>query len=464
MSSFLTAVAGTGTGSYLTDQAGQPYMLRGEQVWGIITMAGQNGGATTYQTDIDNYTSTRASQGFNVAFTAAPAASNHTSGAGAADGSTWDGVNPFTSPGVLNSTYWARVDYLISSAAAQGMTVLLNVAPGYTFYNVGGAQHSWTTANWTTFGTNLGNRYKTAANLVWVYGDDYFDDQNTNLQACIDAVHATGDTHMITVENYPESTSRKDTFNGTVLNLGTSNASFNWAYSYNTGYDAIEDGYEETSALAVVHGDGFYDTGAIQPFMRNLVWWALSSGSRGFSYGREAIWPWATTSLAALTTNNTDNTDLKIFWNTFASFTGWHLLAPDTGSVLVTAGRGTHSSELTSGGGGGQYAGGNTYVSAGKTADGKLAVIYIPSNVTVTVDGSQMAAGYTATWVDPASGAASPATIASTYSHAGTNSAGAADWLLVLQVPNVATTPPPPPMILRNPPSARSSETYRFSR
>ena len=78
---------------------------------------------------------------------------------------------------------------------------------------------------------------------------------------------------------------------------------------------------------------------------------------------------------------------------------------------------------------GNTYQGGNNYVSASKTADGTLAVIYIPTNATITVNGALMASGYSATWVDPASGARTAATIASTYSHAGANSASP-DWVL----------------------------------
>jgi hypothetical protein len=46
-----------------------------------------------------------------------------------------------------------------------------------------------------------------------------------------------------------------------------------------------------------------------------------------------------------------------------------------------------------------------------------------------------MTAGYSATWADPVTCATTSATVASTYSHSGANSAGGADWVLVLRGP-----------------------------
>jgi hypothetical protein len=434
---FIVGTAGSGASAYLTDGSGNPIMIKNEQVWGIITMAGSAGGAVTYQTDITNYCSTRAGQGFNAVWTAAPATNNDTDGQSNVNGNTWDNVAPFTSPGVLNNTYWTRVDYLITTAASNNMTVMLNVAAGYTFYNSGGPQSGWTTANWTTFGTNLGNRYKNAANLVWAAGDDYFDDIATQIDAMIAAVKATGDSHMWTFEMYSESTSRYDCYNNTEFATASTYVNFNWVYSYNTGYECVEYAYQEPSPIPACHGDGYYEAaGGARDYMRGLVWWCLSSGSRGFSYANENIWPWAPTSLGVMSSYPFMATDIGNIWAAFGSLKDWNKLVPDTSSALVTAGRGTHSSEFVSGGSGGLYTSGNTYVTASITPGGTLAVIYIPSNVTITVNGSLMQAGYTANWMDPATGTKTAATIASTYNHPGTNSLGGADWVLVLQAPS----------------------------
>jgi len=443
---FITGTAGSGTGQYFTDGSSNPIMVRADTVWALPVNAGAAGGAVTWQNDIDNYMSTRASQGFNATEIAVPPTSVH--GAVSDNGETWDGILPFASgnPGSLTSGYWARVDYLLTSAQNQNMTVFMNVATTTAIDNSGGALYNKTTTQFQNYGTALGNRYKTYPNVIWIVGEDYFGTYDSRLTALLTGIRSSGDTHMVSIENYDESTSRFDIYNNNVMAWGTTYAQYNTCYSYNTGYNVIEYAYGEASPLTVLHSDGYYDQGnagdnTYRSFCRNLLWWSLSSGSRGFLYGREAIYGWDTSALTNLTNNTFDNSDLNTIWNTFASLPGWHLLVPDTGSTLVTAGRGTHKAMIASGGAGTQYTGGNTYVTAGITADGTLAVIYIPSNATITVSDTQMAKPYVAKWIDPVNGAVTTATKASTYNHSGTNSAGAADWLLVLQSTVPETSP-----------------------
>jgi hypothetical protein len=440
----IAGIAGTGTAQYFTDGSGNPVLFRGDTAWGLLLQAGAAGGAVTWQTDIDNYTSIRAAQGFNAVQLAAPGNQHFSNGATNVNGATWDGVLPFTSPGVLNDTYWQRLDYLLASAAAQGITVIPNVAPTLCLDTAGGPLNGWSVPNFTAFGTALGNRYAAASNLLWMFGDDSNGFNDPNYAAIVAGLAATADTHMVSVENYFESTSRFDLAGGGGYTFGPASASFQWCYSYNVGYDAIETAYGESSPLLVLHGDGPYDgegniTQTMRTYMRNLLWWCLSSGSRGFMYGRVAIWPWPTTALAALTTNTFDNSDLKNALNAFGALSGWNRLVPDTGSALVTAGRGTHASHISAGS---NYSGGtpNTYVSAAITAARDLAVIYLPNaGSAITVNGALMAAGYAAKWIDPVSGATSVATVGPTYSHAGANSAGGTDWVLALYAPPYAT-------------------------
>jgi hypothetical protein len=61
---FLTSVAGTGTAQYFADENGFPYLLRWDSIWGLIVAAGNSGGATTWQSDMDNYCAARAGQGW----------------------------------------------------------------------------------------------------------------------------------------------------------------------------------------------------------------------------------------------------------------------------------------------------------------------------------------------------------------------------------------------------------------
>lgn len=432
---FVTAIAGAGTGSYFVDQYGNPILVRGYVIWALIMNAGRWGG--TWQSDMENTVAALKAMRVNVLYTKPL---GETQNGGVSDnGNTWDGVAPFTggNPATFNDTFWQRSDYLFDLCAAAGITVFYNLA--YSTDIDVAALSAFTTGNFTSYGTSLGARYKNRQNLVWMVGGDYFDNANTGLTAMFTAITGQGDKHLVGVQNYPETGSRRDLENNSVQNTGVDNSDFNFIYSYNVIYRGIEYGWTETSPVPVIWGDGHFDQNSVgdRKLMRDLVWWALSSGARGTIYGSEGTWAWPSTGAANLTSDTFPNTDQPRIWDIFAQLKGWHLLVPDTDNSLLTAGRGTKGDYVTSsGGGGGDY--NNTdpqdnYVTAAVTPDGTLAVVYFPVDQTITVNQAELAAGYTARWVDPASGASTPTATGSTYSPTGNNSLGGPDWLLVLE-------------------------------
>jgi Protein of unknown function (DUF4038)/Putative collagen-binding domain of a collagenase len=453
---FLTQVLGSGTGKYLADQFGQPWLCRGDSLWALVNNAGYAGGATTWQSDITLYFSTRAAQGYNAVVIDCLCSYYEGLTLNYPDGSTWDNVHPWSgSIGTLNNTFWTRFDYCITQAALYGFTVFLNPADTYAFIESGAALVGMTGAQATSYGTALAARYATAPNIVWLFGNDYGGSYDTQYANILTALRAGGDTHLVTVENLTEGDSRFSDYTNAVWSFGTAHADFNAVYSYGGCYPCINYAYAESSPLAVLLADGWYDqTGtatapaAARDFMRLLTWWSLSSGSRGYIYGDQSLISW--NPHTDLTTIPFATTDLNLIWNAYAALPGWHQLVPDTSSALVTAGRGTalpvfasNTSNSYTGipGGGNLGSARSYYVTASINPAGTLAVIYLPDATgtqnggPISVNGALMHAGYTAWWMDPATGALTSATIASTYSHSGANSQGGADWVLVLRYP-----------------------------
>jgi hypothetical protein len=313
-----------------------------------------------------------------------------------------------------------------------------------------------TTGQATTYGAALAARYAAYPNIVWLFGNDYNDTNNSVYDAILAALRAGGDSHLVTIENLTEGDSRFSDLAGTSYTWGTANAQFNFVYSYGGNYPCLGYAYTEASPLAVLLGDGWYDgTGfgtipaAERDFMRQQVWWTLSSGSRGYMYGDQSLISW-NPHVRFTSPPPFAATDLNLIWNAFTSWAGWHLLVPDTGNVLVTANRGT-SLGLFAANTAGSYTGQagdlggapNYYVTASITADHSLAVLYL-SDATgshtggaVTIDQTKLGSGYTATWVDPATGAQTSTTPGSTYTNVTANSRGGADWVLLLQGPPV---------------------------
>jgi hypothetical protein len=450
---YITGAAGTGTGRYFQDNDGNPRLLVSGEDWGLLA----NGGAWNsgdYQTTYDNYFSQRQAQGY----TAVEVSMFSYPGSGQVfpftDGRDWDGVWPFTSTSNpssgLNSTFWTRRDYFLNSALNAGITVFVNAGTPLLSWGAGDMCATWTTQQWTDYGTAMAGRYAAQPNLIWMLGDDYFNNLDTQLSAWLTALRAGGDTHLVGFQSYQETTGRTDIPGGTAIAWGSSNAQLDCVYTYNFTYPGIEVAYTgtpESSHVPVVWMDGFFlnsgTTGITDlNLVRRMVWWAISSGSRGWQVGDNTVWPWDSGAAAQITSNQWYTSQAPAIASLYGGLPGWHLLVPDTSSALVTAGRGTHGTAIISGGGGTPYASNtDAYVTASKTPDGSLAVIYMSHASSITINQSLMTPGYGAYWVDPASGAKTATTAGSSYNSAGlgTNSVGDADWALVLAAPPYAT-------------------------
>lgn len=165
-------------GRYLQRPDGTPFMLRGDTPWSLAV-------ACT-NTQIDSYLADRAGKGCTAILINAP---EFAYSAQTPAYRNVDGVDPFTvmSPvnWVLNNTYWNRVDYIVNSAKALGMVVMIN--PAYTGY--GGGIDGWSAAydaasnaTMQAYGEALANRY-TQGNVMWCLGGDSADDDANGIPA-----------------------------------------------------------------------------------------------------------------------------------------------------------------------------------------------------------------------------------------------------------------------------------------
>jgi hypothetical protein len=223
----------------------------------------------------------------------------------------------------------------------------------------------------------------------------------------------------------------------------------------------VEKAGNEANPIPYLWADGFFlavgTTGITDTnLMRRMVWWALSSGSKGFQVGDNDMWAWSSSALALIASKSFYTSQVPAIATYFRSLPNWHELKADTASQLVTAGRGTHVTAIVSGGSGVGYTDNSdsyvtaSFIQSGLNA-GRLAVIYMSHGSTITIDESKMVPGYVAYWVDPASGATSAATPGTTYNSTakGNNSVSDADWVLVLM--DSALAPQRSSVIIRRP-------------
>lgn len=465
MTSYITGVSSDGT--YLVDNNGHPKLFVCEDIWAICANAGRyNSG--NYQSTYDTYFSERAAQGYTAAEVSliSSADPNDNFPYYPTPGQDWDGAWPFngsadptTTP---NSAFWERRDYMFTSAQSSGITIV----PNFPGVGPSAAGADWTDAQWTAYGTFLGDRYKSQPNIIWQAGDGTFGAYNEGLGYWLTACRATGDTHVLTYQNGDETSSRYgfgSDNEGSDPETFDVNAQMDWVYTYNVSYPGVIAAItQEPSDIDVVQGrvpviwgDGDYlasSTSGGQTdthLEQNLIWWAMSSGACGFATGDNDIFPWGSTSPGYVTSKSFYSEIMPAITSYLSGLPGWWKLRPDVNSTLVTSGRNSQTPPISTSGS--PYTSNDDdYVTAAYAADGSLAIIYCGLAFSITINQSVMQPGYTATWVDPASAATTAATPGSSYSSSGRgdNSVGYTDWALILQgpAPGPAVVPRGPPL------------------
>ncbi|HXZ86816.1 MAG TPA: DUF4038 domain-containing protein, partial [Myxococcota bacterium] len=166
--------------------------------------------------------------------------------------------------------------------------------------------------------------------------------------------------------------------------------------------------------------------------LRREAYWALTSGAAGQMYGNGFTWQFLPGWQDHLDTPGSH--DMGLARRLFES-RRWFDLVPDDPPTLVIAGGGTFSDScanvLV------DCMGGNDYVTAARTPDGALAILYLPAENAITVDLSRMGPHVRAAWFDPSRGSFVPvrgplSNTSTVFRPPGKNRDGDPDWVLVL--------------------------------
>jgi Protein of unknown function (DUF4038)/Putative collagen-binding domain of a collagenase len=378
------------------------------------------------------------------------------------DGTTFDGIAPFTTANDLstpNPAYFERADGIINLADANGMVVILNPIETIGWLRrlrANGIDKAF------VFGQYLGNRYKNFPNIIWLHGNDFQSWQNATDDALVQAVargiRSADSNHIHTVElNYSTSGSLVDPSWAPLIEL-------NAAYTYFPTYAQVLTEYNRSNFKPVFMVEANYefeqtpftDGGSAQN-LRRQEYWTVLSGATGQLYGSAHTWRLQKGWESNL--NTLGVIQLSYMTNLFAS-AKWYDLIPDQTHTVVTAGYG-HFSCLA--GMALAYFGKDpsfvtrvlfrlrkhlaigsirtsTCATAARTSDGSLVMAYLPTIRTIKVDMSKLASMATARWYDPTNGQyadidGSPFanTGSRKFTPSGNNSSGDGDWILVLE-------------------------------
>lgn len=400
----------------LVDQDGKPWLMVGDSP--------QCMPANLSVADMEYFFADRAGHGFNAAWINL-ICGKYTHGRG--DASTYDGIKPFTTDDDVatpNPQYWARMDTMVDLAKTYGITLLLDPAETGTFIDM-------LTKNGVdkdrAYGRFLGARFKDDVNIIWMSGNDFLDwKQWDKYVAPVAQGIRDADPHKLqTVElEAPKSTSLEDPVWRPLVDI-------NAAYSYTPTYEIVRRAYDEQPMMPTFmveanyefeNNDGGPKTSDLS--LRRQEWWTMTSGATGQLYGNKYTWGF-------------EDDDWKEHFDTpaveqyalMAAFfrpRAWQDLVPDLDHHFLVQGAGVPTAE-------GDVLE-NDAATAAVTADGALAVVYIPTSRTVELDTSTLQPGFTARWFDPSDGSSRDAK--APYTTPGKNAAGEEDWVLVFEQPS----------------------------
>jgi hypothetical protein len=407
---------------YLVDQHGHPFLIVGDSPQSMIVNLSLQ--------DAKTYIADRKAAGFNSLWINLLC---NTYTAGREDATTYDHIAPFSTPGDLstpNERYFNRVDQIVRLANEDGMAVFLDPIETGGWLKVLQANGA---AKALAYGRYLGKRYGTFPNIVWMSGNDFQEWTDTSMDDLVLAVargiRSADPRHIQTVElNYPVSSSTDDRRWRSLIGL-------NGVYTYSPTYAEVLKAYNGRSVLPSFLVEAGYEFEQNSPSisygnaetLRRQEYWSLLSGASGQFYGNKYTWQFLPDWKSYLDTPGSKQMAfvVKLFGGR-----PWYRLVPDQRHVVLTAGYGTFSASGS--------VDDSDYATLARTPDGKLAIAYLPTVRTVSIDTSKLAPNAGARWYDPTAGTFSK--VVHPTSRRGTvamfrppnaNRDGDGDWVLV---------------------------------
>jgi hypothetical protein len=410
-------------GRYLVDQKNVPFLIAGDSPQALMV--------NLSEADADLYFANRHSHGFNAVWInllCRPGTG------GRPDGSTYDGIRPFTTPDDLatpNEAYFARCDRMIRLAAKYGILVILDPCETIDHLNLMVKNGP---LKCRAYGRYLGNRYKGFDNLLWMSGNDFQNWRDANNDAAVTAValgiQDADPRHLHTVElNYLVSGSRDDARWEPIISLSG-------AYTYYPVYVQVLKEYNRPQPMPAFMVESTYEFehNSTPAILRRVIYWTNLSGATGQLYGSGDIWPFKPNWKKTL--DSPGAVEMKHVKTLFEP-RAWYSLVPDQDHTVVTAGYGTFDATTTDKN---KFSMPGDYVTAGRTPDGSLVMAYLPTLRAVTVDMTKLSGPVTAQWYDPSRGvytaiAGSPFLnmSAHVFTPPGKNGDGDEDWVLLLE-------------------------------
>jgi len=360
----------SGSGKYLEDQNGVPFLIVGDAAWSANVMLNR--------TNLTTYLNDRQAKGFTAILVNAIEHKFSTNPPADAYGNVpfTKGVNNWS---VRNESYWSNLDYLINQAKTRGMLVIL--APAYLGYGCGGEgwcvnMKNQTDAVMANYGTWIGNRYKNQGNVLWVNGCDAaaasYPPALNRVNAIANAIGATSPAYLQTAHSAPSRSAIND-YNQPWLDI-------NSTYSDYTNMAArVQIDYQRTGALPFLAIEGNYEyKSSCRPSPLCIQHQALTAylggALLGHIFGNEYVWGFGKGILQTYPWNGPYGIDSPGSWS-MSHIAGlmrsrqWWKLIPDYSNTVVTSRKGS----------------GASYKATARTSDGSTVMVWNPDNTSIPI-------------------------------------------------------------------------------
>lgn len=308
------------------------------------------------------------------------------------------GDEPFLTPGDFTTPsepYMAHAERILGLARARGITVILYPAfLGYPYHH--DPDDSRPAEGWydevvangpgrcRAYGEYLGRRFGDYDNVIWSIGADRNpEDARAGLEAMASGIKASAPGCLMTAQMLEEHSAAEEYPDAGWLDLLST-------YSYAIIPRLLERDWSSTPTRPFFLVESVYENeyNASQLQLRRAAYWSVLGGGIGHVMGNTPIWRFAPGWKEQVAS---DGAAGIARWGEFFRSVDWPALVPDHDHALVSAGRGETR--------------GLNQVGAARSADGRLAVVYVPERRPIRIETGVLASpAVVATWFDPVSG------------------------------------------------------------
>ena len=369
----------------LLDADGKPFLIQGDAAWSMI--------ANLIYDDAIAYLDNRQAKGFNTViinliehtFSQNPPAD-------------LAGRQPFTVPGDLstpNDAYFDAAEKVLHACAERGFMVLL--APCYIGYlRDFGRGESLRMEGWNdeivatgpkgcrVYGEYLGRRFGRFANIVWMIGGDWHPlNARESLDAIAGGIRSQGVKNLFTAHPAPENSPIESFPGADWLDV-------NVTYTYGIPHRALLLDWQRNPVWPFFFIESTYEGehNCSELQIRRQAYWSVLCGANGHCMGNNPIWLFWGGWREAM---DLPGSAAMARWGDFFRRLPWADLVPDLELKLAVSNLGE--------------ARGLDRVTAAKTKDGRLGVVYLPVCRPIGIDLSALAGPrVTVEWFEPATG------------------------------------------------------------